>query len=71
MKNGKTEVSKYLDQFRQLRVSNTCVAPKFEKCPESDECYIPDLKEGKKIEMLYITLMFLKLILMNWVKTLP
>ena len=58
MKEDKTEVSQYLEQFRQLKVKDSCVAPKFAQCPDSNECYIPDLKEGKKIEMLYITLMF-------------
>jgi ankyrin repeat protein len=58
VKAGQTKVSQYLEQFRQKKVSNTCVAPKFAKCPDSNECYMHDLKEGKKIEMLYITLMF-------------
>ena len=58
VKEGQKSVIQYLSTFRQSKKNDTCVAPKYKKCPDSNECYIPDLKEGKKIEMLYITLMF-------------
>ena len=38
MKN-KTEKSKYISKFRQSKVNNTCVAPKFKKCPNGTQIH--------------------------------